>query len=339
MWDILLEAVVDSLKVFPVLLVMYILIELIEHKAVKNLKYSKILNNKFSPVVSSAVGIIPQCGFSVIATDLYAKKKISVASLIAIYLATSDEALPILPGNPEGLKSVLPLLLIKFLYAVLVGYVIMLVLKITNRKTVVVVETKEEKVDKIYSNNNSETTKVEESEVIEEKEIKEVEIIDKPIEIDYKIEEETKEVGCCGHDLEHNHSGFNTFFVHPLIHSLKIFAFILIVNIVFGFLLELIGVEKLSTILLGDSVFQSFLTALIGLIPNCVSSVIITELYLLGGISFGGCLAGLSINAGLAFIVLFKENKNLKQNLLILGTTYIASVLLGILVDVVMMLV
>ena len=339
MWEILLEAVVDSVKVFPVLFVVYILIELIEHKAVKNLKYNKILNNKFSPVISSAVGIVPQCGFSVIATDLYSKKKITIASLIAIYLATSDEALPILLGNVNGLKAVLPLLIIKFVYAVLVGYIIMLVQKVMKRKTVVVVETKEESKSEIFTDNNSQTTKVEEEAKVEETSVKEMEVVEKPIEMHYHVEEEVKETGCCGHDLEHNHSGFKTFFVHPLIHSLKIFAFILIVNIVFGFLLELVGVEKLSTILLGNSVFQSFLTALIGLIPNCVSSVIITELYLLGGISFGGCLAGLCVNAGVAFIVLFKENKNIKQNLLILGVTYLASVVLGIVVDLVMMVV
>ena len=114
---------------------------------------------------------------------------------------------------------------------------------------------------------------------------------------------------------------------------MKIFAFILIVNVLFGLLLFYTGEQWLHNVLAGTGYFQPFIAGLVGLIPNCASSVVLTELYITEGLTFGSAFAGLSVNAGIALTVLFKQNKNLKQNLLIVVSLYLLSTALGLVID------
>jgi len=288
---------IDAIKILPVLFLLYVLIEVIENKCVKNWKRQSFLNNKYSPLIAGGVGIIPQCGFSVVATDLYAEKKIAVGTLLAVYIATSDEAVPILLAKSSDLnvlKYLGLLILIKFVYAVLVAYIVNFVVsKISHTNTVsgITIEEQKKKTNKELHNH------------------------------DY---------GCCGHDIAEEETTFKKFILHPLKHSLKIFLFILIVNFAFGLILEFVSLENLSKIMLNNSIFQPFVVALIGLIPNCASSVLITNMFITEGlISFASCVAGLCVNAGVALVVLFKSNKNIKQNLLIVGTLYSVSAILG----------
>lgn len=132
----------------------------------------------------------------------------------------------------------------------------------------------------------------------------------------------------CGHE-EHAESKWRKYLLHPLGHAAVVFAYILAVNLVFGTIVHFVGKDSFVAFISGSKAFQPLLTCLIGLIPNCASSVIITQAYILGGISFGSCLAGLCVNAGLGYAVLLKDKSNLKRNLLLIGTTFVLSVALG----------
>ncbi len=290
MWEVVLEAFLDSLKVFPFLILLYILIEVVEERVSTSKQFLKYTNGKCATVVGAGLGLIPQCGFSVVASDLYAKRYIKLGTMLAIYIATSDEAVPIILSNPEKAYLIFPILLIKFVFAVMVGY----------------------GVDLIYAY------------ICKKKTI--VEIVPPDHEHDHL--EETPE-GCCGHHVEGERSTLKKFFVHPLIHSLKILAYIFIVNLVLGLVIYFVGEESVVSFMQSVTFLQPLIVPLVGLIPNCASSVLITQMLVLEGITFGSAVAGLCVNAGIGLAVLFKQNKNTKQNAGIVGLLYGVSVVLG----------
>lgn len=289
MWDVLLDAFLDSLKVFPFLIILYIIIELVEEKVSTSNKFLKYTNGKFATAVGAGLGLIPQCGFSVVASDLYSKRYIKMGTLLAIFIATSDEAVPIILSNPSKAYIIFPLLGIKFVFALIVGYGVDFVAHLIYKKKTI------------------------------------VEIV--PPDTDVKRDEHLS--GCCGHHVEEERNTLKKFFIHPLIHSLKIFAYIFVVNFLLGTIIFYVGEESVVSFMQSVTYLQPLIVPLVGLIPNCASSVLITQLLLLDGITFGSAVAGLCVNAGIGLAVLFKQNKNIKQNLTIVGILYVASVLLG----------
>jgi len=286
--DIILDALKDTLIVFPFILIIYMLIELLENGSTLQ-KGRRSLQGPLAPVIGAATGIIPQCGFSVMAAKLYDKGLIRTGTIISVFLATSDEALIILlvnsPLSVNAAQSILPLIVIKLIVAVLAGYLI----------------------NFLISDKTTETTPL------------------------YSPEGEAYS---CGRD-HHGKTAVSLYIVEPLLHSLKIAAYILIVNLVFGFIIAEVGEETIAAGLIGGTYFQPFITAAVGLIPNCASSAIITETYVQGGILFGSCVAGLCTNAGLGLVVLMKNTKKIKRNILLILTLYCISVLVGILTNVI----
>lgn len=369
--DFIVDALLDSLKILPFLLVCYVLIEVLEFFTANKIEHSKMLSNKWSTLFASSFGLIPQCGFSVVATDLFASKKIKIGTLMAVYIATSDEAVPILLTNPDKISALLPLLLIKFVLAVIVGYLVDLIFQKANKKRLEP-NFKTNEQDFLISDENNEQNNFGDAEGKSQIELTsehniETENVLKTKNLDVKIDEVTTEIpserpltehlhdehkeldehhkhadnvehhhGCCGHDIEGTTSKkdlWKRFLLHPLVHSLKIFSFILVVNLLMGGLITLIGEDRLVEFLQNSKGFAPLVAGLIGLIPNCASSVVITELYAIGGISFGACIAGLVVNAGIAFVVLFKENKNLKENFAILGGMLATGVAVGYIIQ------
>ena len=210
---------------------------------------------------------------------------------MAVFLATSDEALILLLGhsstNAHAAQSILPLVLIKLFVAVIVGYTVnALVPENIERVPLVHAEGGEAYV---YS---------------------------------------------CGHSHE-NKSTVNLYIVEPLLHTLKVTAFILMVNLIFGFVIDAVGEETIAKGLIGGTYFEPFISAAVGLIPNCASSVVITETYVMGGIKFGSCIAGLCTNAGLGLVVLLKNTKKIKRNILLVLSLYAVSVIVGIVINVI----
>lgn len=272
MKEIIIETLIDSVKLVPFLFVAFLIIELIEHKFSK--KEIKLVgkSGKFGPLLGSILGIFPQCGFSVLATNLYVTRIVSLGTLISIYLSTSDEMLPILISKNVEFDLIIKILSIKFVIGMVSGFIIDLVFS------------KKEKQD-------------------------------------YHI---------CEEDNCHCYDGIIKSSVK---HTLNILLFILLVNFILTFCFEYFGSDYLSKLFLNGSIFAPFISSLIGLIPNCGASVIITELYFNNAISLGGLLSGLLTGSGVAIFVLFKSNKNIKENIKIISILYFIGVLSGVIID------
>ena len=285
--SVILDAFWDTLKLFPFLYLIYILMEILEHRT-KLTQSQKILQGGFAPLIGSATGLIPQCGFSVMAAKLYDRGFIRTGTILAVFIATSDEALIIMISDMNAAHAVMPLVLIKLLVSVGAGYLANAVLP-------------KEKLARVGAQD---------------------------VEAHF----------CCSdHDggLLGTTSDFKTYILSPLLHSLKIAAYLLIVNLVFGYIIDIVGgVEKISaTAMEGGAYVQPLITGLIGLIPNCASSVILTGAYTNGAILFGSLVGGLCSNAGLGLVVLFKNTKKLKRNILLVVVMYLISVAVGIAVN------
>ncbi len=289
-----LHTLVDTLKALPILFLVYLFIEWIEHR----FDFSKIMNPKASamgPFLGALTGLIPQCGFSAASASLYGEKMISASTLIAVFLATSDEAVPLLLSDSETVKTVPFLILIKLVIAVAAGYI----LRYTLFKETI--PTPEHHCHCIPMNEEHHH------------------------EEGHHDNHENPDCHCCCDN--------RSLFLSALLHTLKVLAFLFVTMLIINLLVNLIGESNLSAFLLSGSVFQPFLTALIGLIPGCAGSVLLTELFISETISFASLISGLSAGCGFGYLVLFKECKDRKKIFKILLTTYFVSVLSGIIIS------
>lgn len=328
--DFVWEAVKESLIMFPFLFGAYVLVELIEFLTSKKLN-GNVLKSRVAPLVGAGVGLLPQCGFGVVASDLYSKRKITMGTILAIFFATSDEAVPLLIISPEKAIYLLPLLAIKFVFGFSLGFIVD---AIVNRKRVPVVHGDCHAAGAPCNDN-------------ENKDEPSLSQGDNPPQSgrsaadaprNDSVHEEGHHVGCCGHHIEdeENEPWAKRYLLHPALHSLKVFAFVLIVNLVLGGLIALIGENELMAFLNSARYVTPVLAVLVGLIPNCAASEVLTLLFISGGLSFGACVAGLCANAGIAMVVLFKQNKNVKENLTIFGVLSGVSLVVGYLVTIIM---
>ena len=306
-FHILLHALKDTALLLPVLFAVYFLIEFLEYKNVFKFQNSKLLKGKASPAMGALFGTVPQCGFSVISSELYAERKVSIGALIAVYVATSDEAIPIMLANYKYIPAMLMLVLAKLILAIGIGYLAMFVYSKLSHKLI---------TQKIAADNHDKHHEDEHDKHHE----------DNYDEHGEHHENEHEHIhACCHHDTESNKFNWK----HPLIHCVKIFVYIFVINVIMGTIIELVGEDTFAKFLKSSSVLQPLFALLIGLIPNCASSVILTELYLMGGLSFGSIITGLCVNAGIGILVLFKQNKNIKENLFIVAMLIIPSLLVG----------
>lgn len=275
MKEVILDTIVDSLKLIPFLLVAFLIIELLEHKLNNKTKNIITKSKKVGPIIGSLLGVIPQCGFSVMATNLYITRIITLGTLISIYLSTSDEMLIIMISEKVEISLILKILLIKIFFGIVYGLIID---KIINKK----------KKDK---------------------------------ETNYEL--------CDEEHCDCNHS----ILLSAIKHTLHITLFIFIITLIINTIFTLLGDNYLSKILLNNSILSPFITSLIGLIPNCAASVILTELYLNSTISLGALIGGLLTSSGSSLLVLIKNNKNQKENLSIILLLYTLGVLSGIIIE------
>lgn len=275
MKEVILDTIIDSLKLIPFLLVAFLIIELLEHKLNNKTKHIITKSKKVGPIIGSLLGVIPQCGFSVMATNLYITRIITLGTLISIYLSTSDEMLIIMISEKVEISLILKILLIKIFFGIVYGLIID---KIINKK----------KKDK---------------------------------ETNYEL--------CDEEHCDCNHS----ILLSAIKHTLHITLFIFIITLIINTIFTLLGDSYLSKILLNNSILSPFITSLIGLIPNCAASVILTELYLNSTISLGALIGGLLTSSGSSLLVLIKNNKNQKENLSIILLLYALGVLSGIIIE------
>ena len=255
--------------------------ELLENKASeKSLRVIK-KSGKFGPILGSLLGIVPQCGFSAAAASLYAGKIISIGSLIAIFLSTSDEMLPILISSAAPISLIIKILLIKLIIGIVFGVII----------------------DIIFRKKNN-----------------------------INIEDDKTHI----HDIcedEHCHCNEDGILRSSIKHTLHIFIYVFIIVLAITILINIIGEDSIANIMTKTNILGPFVSSLIGIIPNCASSVIITQLYLKDMITFGSLIAGVLMNSGIGMLILFRLNKNKKENFLILLILFVISIISGIIID------
>ncbi|MBQ7173719.1 MAG: arsenic efflux protein [Clostridia bacterium] len=277
MLDVLLDTLLDTAKLIPFLFLTYLFMEFLEHKsgdaAARWLKRS----GKVGPLVGAGLGILPQCGFSAAASGLYTGRVITTGTLVAVYLSTSDEMLPILISSGANWKLVLGILGAKFAIGMLAGFLVDLISRLFRKQ----------------------------------EEVPDIE--------DFC---EREHCNCKDH-----------FAISALKHTGKITLFLLIFLFLFNTGVFLIGEENIKHFASAQPVLGSLIATLLGLIPNCAPSVLLTELYLSGALKLGDLLAGLLVNAGVGLALLFRNNRPVKDSFRILAILVGIGFSVGLLVD------
>lgn len=291
---LLTDALSDTAKLMPFLYVIYLAIEILEYRWGRNLKDYVQKAGSAGPAIGALAGAIPQCGFSVIVAALYAQGLVTMGTLLAVLISTSDEAIPVILAHRDKAGVILPLIATKMCLGLVVGYA----------------------VDLIYRRQNKA--------VREHAAAAEL----GSCSHDHQVVEQA----CCGHTVG---NGRNTkdLILHPLLHVAKISAFIFLITFAAACGFSHVRSDDLADLFLKHPIFQPFVTALIGMIPNCAASVTIAEMYLRGAISYGSTISGLASGCGMGSLVLFRENKNLRDTLIILGYLLLSSVSAGILIQ------
>ncbi len=303
--DFLWHAVKDTLPLLPWILGIYIIIELLENKT--DFSRTRKFSGKLGPLVGSAAGLIPQCGFSVMAAKFFERKYITVGTLLAIFMATSDEAFILMLSSGKGAAYVLPMVAVKIAVGVTVGYAADGVMKLLRREQVRV---------EMPSSAQSAPATVRE------------------YFMERYLEEKEEDVNCsCGRKHDGGESVWKNYLWYPFLHTLKVAGFIFLVNFLLTAIIHTVGEDKFAAFMHGNRFLQPFIACIVGLIPNCASSVVLTETFLSGAITFGTCVAGLCANAGMGFVVLLRNVRAWKRNLLLIGICYAISVAVGLLLN------
>lgn len=282
--DILLDTLIDTAKLIPFLFLTYLLMEWIEKKGAQSMKRTISNVNKAGPLIGGLIGVVPQCGFSTAAANLYSGRVITLGTMIAVFFSTSDEMLPILigelgqsAGSQITILSIVKILVVKVVIAIISGYIVQLFLHIFKKKN--------ERV---------------------------------------KIHQVCEEEHC------HCERGV---FLSALRHTGIILAYIFVISLALNVLIEVVDPERLKVFFTSIPVVGQLIAAVFGLIPNCATSIVITELYISGIISPGIMMSGLLVNAGVGLVVLFRLNKKPTQNLLIIISMVILGTIWGTLLD------
>ena len=271
MSEIILDSAIDSIKLLPFLFLTYLFMEWLEHKTGSAARNRIRTAGKLGPVWGGLLGVIPQCGFSAAASSLFSGRVITVGTLIAVYLSTSDEMLPIMISNAVPAVTIVKILACKAAIGIFSGLV----------------------VEYVYTH------------------------ILKKQEKDMDIHE------ICEHGLLSSAAS----------HTLKVFVYIFLISLALNIIIGLAGEETLAGFFTGTPIVGEMMAALVGLIPNCASSVVITQLYLDHIIGAGAMMAGLLVNAGVGLLILFRLNHDRAQNLKIIGTLYGLGVFWGIIIE------
>ena len=280
MAEILLDTIIDSIKILPFLFITYAIMEYIEHKMSEKSKVTIKKAGKWGPLLGSSVGIIPQCGFSASATNLYSARVISLGTLIAVYLSTSDEMIPVFISESVPILTLIKILAIKFIIGIIFGFIIDFILRARKK------DGQEEKIEEI-----------------------------------------------CEH--EHCHCEENGILKSAIKHTISILIYIFIITLVINLVVEWVGEDNIATFVGNNAILGPAISSLIGLIPNCAASVIITNLYIQNIINGASLIAGLLTGAGVGLIILFKTNKSIKENIAIVGLLYGIGVISGVVLQVI----
>ena len=274
--DILADTSMDCLKMLPYLFAAFLLIEVLERYSGAFTEKVLLKVGKAGPIAGALLGCVPQCGFSIMAANLYAGGIISVGTLLSVFIATSDEAVLIMLGKPDALTAIAALIAAKIVIAVIFGYLVDILL-----------------ADKIFG--------------------------------------PKERVNVCAEWRDQEEEGGIIW--SAWVHTARIFVYLFLFTGALNLCVEIFGISRLSSFLLGDTIFQAVIAAVIGLIPNCAASVILTQLYLGGAISFASVIAGLCTGAGVGLVVLCKVNQDRWENVKVIGILLVIAVSAGMFLE------
>lgn len=275
----LLHAIEHTLSIIPFLYLTYLLMEFLERRAGGAMERIVAGAGRFGPLLGALLGVVPQCGFSAVGAGLYAGRVITMGTLLAIFLSTSDEMLPLLISSGAPITLMLKILASKAVIAAIAGFAVDAITRIVRRG-------KKEKLRIV----------------------------------------EMCSAGHCNCDRQ-------SIWLASLVHTLKITASVFAVSLALEIVLELLGEDFLAGILTGKPVIGCLFAAIVGLLPNCASSVAITQLYLSGVITSGAMLSGLLVGAGIGILVLLRANRPLKDTLRIIAILFTIGIAAGLLFD------
>jgi len=282
--DVIMDTVIDGIKILPFLFITYLFMEILEKHAMDKAGELVKKAGVFGPLWGSILGVVPQCGFSAAASNLYAGRVITVGTLIAIYLSTSDEMLPLMISNKWPLSKIVPILLLKVIVGIIAGFIVDFAANKTRK-------------------------------------------------LRHKKEEEMRIDTLCEKEHCHCEDEEGNVVKSALVHTVHIFIYILILTFALNLVVSLIGEDTLKSVITSNPVMGHILAGIIGLIPNCAASIIITELYMSGMISIGTMMSGLLVGAGVGLLVLYRVNPELKRNLHITVILYIIGIFSGMIID------
>ena len=299
---ILVDAFTDTLRTLPLLLAVYTVLEFVEAMWQEKIVHAVSRAGRAAPAVAALGGALPQCGFSVMTSALYARRLVSMGTIVAVYLSTSDEALPILLSHQGGGRSVVALIACKVALGVIGGYLVDAVMTRENRR-------------------------------------RQLECRDRDAAMQQA--EQVGELSCSCSDTrvscERSHGNVVRWYevVESAVRrTLEVSGFLFAASVLIGAVVSWIGEAGLAHLLLGQSLLQPVLAAFIGLIPNCAASVAITRFYLNGVLSFGSTVAGLGAAGGLGLLVLLRENGDRRNTITVVAWLLGISIAAGIILQV-----
>ena len=268
--DVFKDSAVDCVKMLPFLFLAFYLLEVVEQHASDRMTAMLGRSGGLGPLIGSLLGSVPQCGFSIMASDFFASGVISMGTLLAVYLSTSDEAIIILLTDPEHAKDILFLVLTKVIIGTAGGYMVLFFER------------------KVFGRSPE------------------------------KVRKEAQ-ITHIGSESPAVRPGFRDLLIPAWNHTKEVFVYLFIFTFLIGFIMEGFGNNAIQSIFLSGSAFQPLIAAVIGLIPNCAASIMLTQLYMDGVLSFGSAIAGLCSSAGLGRLVLFRMNRSMKENITVLA--------------------
>ncbi len=280
--DVFKDSAVDCVKMLPFLFLAFYLLEVVEQHASDRMTVMLGRSGGLGPLIGSLLGSVPQCGFSIMASDFFASGVISMGTLLAVYLSTSDEAIIILLTDPEHAKDILFLVLTKIIIGTLGGYIVLFVER------------------RFFKRDPMKARKA--AEIIRRR---------------------------TGSDAAAVKPGFRDLLIPAWNHTKEVFVYLFIFTFLIGFMMEAFGNSVIESIFLSGSAFQPLIASVIGLIPNCAASIMLTQLYMDGVLSFGSAVAGLCSSAGLGLLVLFRMNRSMKENVTVLAFLVVIAVTAG----------
>lgn len=299
----LMSAITESLSAVPILFLAYLLVSWLSHD--HNHKFYKFLtkSKKGGVAVAAFLGCLPQCGFSSVMADLYTRRKVSLGAMIAVFIATNDETIPMMLAYPDKILSLLLLVGIKIVFAIFWGYLLDMIIGLTTKKKQKNFSVEEEEHEHHSLHHTHECGHIHTDECYEE----------------------------CD---EKDHCCVDNVFIDAIMHTFEILIYIFIATFVINLIVNNLNAESLSGLLTNNVYIQILLAALVGLIPNCASSVLLVEVYLGGGLLFPALVAGLTSGAGVGLMVLATKNKKrVKETILIIILQYIIGIISGIILS------